>query len=104
MKLGIVLSSNDPEAAWNAMRFANTAAKGGHEASVFLMGKGVEIESLGNGKYDINSQISSFLSSGGKILACGTCMKSRGIEGACEISTMKRLLEIVEASDKIVSF
>lgn len=30
MKLGIIIETNDPEKAWNALRFANTALKAGH--------------------------------------------------------------------------
>ena len=43
---------------------------------------------------------------GGKILACGTCLKVRGSEGTelCPLSTMKDLYELVRDSDKVVSF
>jgi len=43
---------------------------------------------------------------GGKILACGTCIKSRNQEGTemCPINTMKDMYDIVKESDKIVTF
>ena len=41
MKIGIILETNDPEKAWNAIRFANTALTKQHEVRLFLMGAGV---------------------------------------------------------------
>lgn len=38
MKLGIILETKEPEKAWNAFRFANTALKKEHEVKMFLMG------------------------------------------------------------------
>jgi len=46
MKLGVVVYSNDPESVWNAFRLGNFALHGGDEVQVFLLGKGVECESL----------------------------------------------------------
>jgi len=42
MKIGIVLSTNEPEAAWNSFRFGVTSLKAGHEVKVFLMNKGLK--------------------------------------------------------------
>jgi uncharacterized protein involved in oxidation of intracellular sulfur len=41
-----------------------------------------------------------------KILACGTCIKSRNQEGTemCPINTMKDMYEIIKESDKVVTF
>ena len=36
MKIGIILSSNDPEEVWNTFRFANDALKENHAVRVFL--------------------------------------------------------------------
>jgi hypothetical protein len=41
-RIGIVISSNDPETVWNAFRFANFSCQKGDSVSVFLLGKGVE--------------------------------------------------------------
>ena len=51
-------------------------------------------------------KVSLFLENKGKILACGTCLKSRKKEGSnvCPISTMKDLLKMVEESDKVLTF
>ena len=106
MKLGIVLSSNEAEVAWNAFRLGNTALKAGHEASVFLINAGVEAEDSGDEKHNVKAQAGTFSNAGGRILACGTCLKARQKQktNTCPISSMADLLKLVEDSDKIVSF
>ncbi len=106
MKIGIILSTNEPEIVWNAFRFGNTALKSNHDVKVFLINKGVEIEGIENEKYDVKEQTSAFLQYKGRILACGTCIKSRQQEGSdiCPISTMKDLLNMVEESDRTITF
>ena len=46
MKIGIVISTNDPEKVWNAFRFGNVAVKANHEVKVFLINKGVDAENI----------------------------------------------------------
>ncbi len=81
MKLGIILETKELEKAWNAFRFATTAKKREHEVKVFLMGEAVECESTGDEKYDVAAQLKTFLEADGEILACGTCLISRKMEG-----------------------
>ena len=104
--IGIVLSTNDPEEVWNAFRFGNVALKGNHTVRVFLVNKGVEAEDIKSDKFPVKEQLSSFVENKGELLACGTCMKARMKESSdfCPIATMKDLLDIVEWSDKIVTF
>ena len=106
MKIGIVLNSNEPETAWNALRLGIAALNNKHKVKLFLLGKGVEIEDIKDKKYGVREQIDSFIENKGQILACGTCLKSRQKEGSnvCPISTMKDLLKLVEESNKILTF
>lgn len=106
MKLGILIETKEYEKAWNAFRFAVTAKKAGHEVKVFLMGEAVECESLTHEKFDVAGQLKAFSEAGGVILACGTCLKSRQMDGTdvCPISTMKDCLAMVEWADKTVTF
>lgn len=106
MKIGIILETKEPEKAWNAVRFANTALKNSHEVKLFLMGEAVECENLSHEKYNVKKQLAEFVELKGTVLACGTCLKSRGMEGsdACPISTMIDCLKMVEWADKIVTF
>ena len=105
MKLAIVINTNDAEKAWNALRLGNTALKAGHEVGIFLMGAGVEIECIKDPKFDVTGTLTSFLNAKGNLLACGTCLKTRQQESeVCPISTMVQLVEIINSSDKVVSF
>jgi uncharacterized protein involved in oxidation of intracellular sulfur len=106
MKIGIILETKEPEKAWNAFRFATTSRKQGHEAKVFLMGEAVECESIHHAKYDVAGQLQAFHAAGGEILACGTCLKSRQLDGseACPTSTMVDCVKLVEWADRVLTF
>ena len=106
MKLGIIIETNDPEKAWNAVRFANSSLKLGHEAKIFLMSAGVEIETIMHEKYNAKRQIDEFVSSHGTMLACGKCMTARKMESTetCPISTMADCIKMVEWVDKVLTF
>jgi sulfur relay (sulfurtransferase) complex TusBCD TusD component (DsrE family) len=106
MKLGIVIYSNDSETVWNAFRLANLALKERDDVKVFLLGKGVESESLDSNHFRITDQMREFVSKKGKVYACGTCLKMRQAEATelCPVSTMSDLYEIIRECDKVVSF
>jgi uncharacterized protein involved in oxidation of intracellular sulfur len=106
MKLGIVIYSNDTETVWNAFRVGVFSCKQGDAVSIFLLGKGVEAESLDSTKFDVIGQMRSFVEAGGTILACGTCLKIRRLEGSdiCPLSTMQDLHALILDSDKVLSF
>ena len=53
MKFGILIETNEPEKAWNGVRFANASLKAGHEVRLFLMSAGVEIESIAHEKFNV---------------------------------------------------
>jgi len=106
MKIGIILETKDDEKAWNAFRFAVTSKKLGHEVKVFLMGEAVECEGLTHAKYNVDEQLKAFISVGGELLACGTCLKSRQLEDltTCPVSTMVDCVNMVVWADKTVTF
>jgi len=106
MKLGVIISSNDAETCWNALRYANFALNQKEGVKIFLISKGVEYEKISTEKYNTIEQAGKFLQSGGKIYACGTCIKSREQKESnlCPINSMKDLYEIVKESDKVVTF
>ncbi len=106
MRIGIVLETNEPEKAWNGLRFANTALRQGHEVKVFLMSTGVEVESIVDEKFNAKKQLDDFLANKGIVLACGTCIKSRYQKEseACPTSTMIDCLKMVEWADKVITF
>jgi uncharacterized protein involved in oxidation of intracellular sulfur len=105
MKIGIVISTNDPETVWNAFRLGNIALKENHSVKIFLINKGVEAEDIKSEKFNVIEQFHLFIESKGELLVCGTCLKARQKEGGvCPISTMKDLLRVVEESDKLLTF
>lgn len=106
MKLGVIISSNDVETCWNALRYANFAVGQKDEVKIFLIGNGVEYEKVSTQRYNTVDQAEEFVQGGGKIYACGTCIKSREQKESnlCPLSSMKDLYEIVKESHKIVTF
>jgi len=106
MKIGVIISSNNAETCWNAIRYANFALGQKDEVKIFFMGKGVEYQKISTDKFNTAEQAEKFMLSGGKIFACGTCIKLREQEGSemCPISTMKDMYEIIKESDRIVTF
>ncbi|MFT9494702.1 DsrE family protein [Anaerosolibacter sp.] len=106
MKFGIIIETKELEKAWNAMRFAVTSKKRGHEVKVFLMGEGVEIENVVDEHFDISAQVRTFHELGGELLACGTCLQSRNLNGTafCPLSTMNDCVDLVEWADKVLTF
>ncbi len=105
MKLGIIVNTDDPETAWNALRLGNEALAGGNKTSMFLLGSGVEMANIKDKTFDIAGALEKFLKSGGNLLACGTCLGLRHQEaGVCSISTMSELVEMISDSDKVVTF
>jgi uncharacterized protein involved in oxidation of intracellular sulfur len=104
--IGIVIYSNDVETVWNAFRFANYSKKQGDTVSIFLLGKGVELENLVKSDKNIKDQTDSFLDGGGTILGCGTCLKSRNNNEpqVCKFSSLKDLYEIVRKNKIVMTF
>lgn len=106
MNIGIVISQTDPETVWNAFRFANFSIGKQHTVRTFLMGKGVECVDIVSKEFPVIDEINKYVDSNGEIFACGTCLVSRKREGTpiCPMSSMKDLMEIVEKSDRLLTF
>jgi len=105
MKLGIVISQTDPETNWNAYRLGIYALGEGDSVRTFLLGKGVE-SGVEHPKFNVREKVAEYLEAGGEVYACGSCMKSRKMESSdsCPLSTMQDLYDIVNDSDKVLSF
>ena len=106
MNIGIVISQVDPETVWNAFRFANFSLGKQHDVSTFLIGKGVECMEIVNEEFPVIDEINKYVESKGEIFACGTCLVSRNMKGTpiCPMSSMNDLMDIVEKSDRILTF
>jgi len=53
-----------------------------------------------------NNPLSGHQKAGGKILACGTCLKIRGTDQTelCPLSSMKDMHAIITESDRLLTF
>ena len=106
MKVGIVIYSNDSEVVWNAFRVANAILAMDDEVKVFLIAKGVEWESLGTDTFKVKEQTKTFIEGGGTVFICGTCLEIHQLEApeGFIVATLKELYDIVEESDRIITF
>src|SRR3990170_636650 len=107
MKLAIILSTNNGENNWNALRLANLALSKGDTVSVFLVGEGVEYQRVSSPQFNIKEQIEKFLSSDkAKILACGTCLaiRKQGSSKECPEGKLEDLYYVVAENDKVLTF
>ena len=107
MKLGIILQSNKPEHVWNTFRLGITALKASHQAEIFLMNEGSELDTIPDTEhFDISAKVAEFKKLKGEIYACGTCLEIRGKKesAVCPVSTMSDLLKMIESSDKVLVF
>jgi uncharacterized protein involved in oxidation of intracellular sulfur len=60
MKVLFIITSDDGETIFNAMRLANVGVKKGDEISVFMLGKGVMFEQAGTEQFDVMGQVNQF--------------------------------------------
>ncbi len=60
MKVLFIISTDDGETIYNAMRLANVGVKKGDEVSVFMLGKGVTFENSGSEEFNVMGQMEMF--------------------------------------------
>lgn len=106
MKYSVVINSKEAETVWNAFRFALAALARGHRVSVFLMGPAVEIEGIGDAKFDVQKLLNRFDELGGEALSCGECLGIREMKASffCSVSSMDELVRLTEEADRSVVF
>lgn len=104
--LGIVISSNDAEATWNALRLATYAQSKGDKVVIFLLGKGLEGYQTKDSTFALEPLKDEFMGNGGQTIACGTCAQKRGTDeiGMCTIASLADLYYIINRSKKVISF
>jgi len=104
--IGIVIYSNEIETVWNALRLANFSVSAGDTVHIFLLGKGVELDTLAKKNADIKEQTDMFLKGGGIIFGCGTCLQSRNniAPQVCKMSSMSDLYDIIKKSKTVLTF
>lgn len=60
MKILFIISTDDGETIYNAMRLANVGVKKGDDISVFMLGRGVLFEQSGTEQFNVMDQINQF--------------------------------------------
>jgi uncharacterized protein involved in oxidation of intracellular sulfur len=60
MKVLFIISTDDAETVYNAMRLANVAVEKGDEVSTFMLGKGVLYEKSSNDQFNVIEQVNQF--------------------------------------------
>ena len=60
MNVLFIISTNDAETTYNAMRLANVAVKKENDVSVFMLGKGVLFEQSSTEQFNIMEQVNLF--------------------------------------------
>jgi len=104
--IGMVIYSNDTETMWNALRLANYSKNAGDTVTIFLLGKGVELDTLVKSDVNLKEQTEEFLTAGGTILGCGTCLRSRNFDApeVCIFSSMKDLYALIRKNKIVLTF
>lgn len=60
MKVLFIISTDEPETVFNAMRLANVSVQRGDETSVFMLGRGVLYEKASTDQFDVVGEINKF--------------------------------------------
>jgi len=60
MKVLFIISTDNAETSYNAIRLANVAVKKGDDVSVFMLGKGVLFEKSSNEEFNVMEQVNQF--------------------------------------------
>mgnify|MGYP000530729188 CR=1 FL=1 len=60
MNLLFIISTDDAEIVYNAMRLANVAVEKGDEVNVFMLGKGVLFEQIDSQQFHVKEQVDKF--------------------------------------------
>jgi uncharacterized protein involved in oxidation of intracellular sulfur len=60
MNVLFIISTDDAETAYNAMRLANVTVKKGDDVSVFMLGKGVLFEQSSTEQFNVMEQVNQY--------------------------------------------
>jgi len=101
------------EKSYNGLRLAIALQARDNKVNVFLMADaafcGIPNQATPQGYYNITEMLERVLAKGGRVAACGSCMKARGLSvetlvKGVEQGSMALLSEWTEKCDKVHSF
>ncbi len=113
----LVIVSSAPykgsDAAWNALRFAETTLENRNNARIFLINDGVDAGRGGlkppDNFFDLARMLRDVANMGADVKYCKTCIDRCGIGtgemiGEIKVGSMKDLHDWVVSSDRVVTF
>ena len=68
MKVGVIISNNEPEILFNGVRFANFCLDQGDDVTLFFNARAVEYHKVDTPPYKIEELVKTFVSSEGVLL------------------------------------
>ena len=60
MNIVFIITTDDAESIYNAMRLANVAVSKGSKVSVFMLGKGVLFEQISSEQFNVMEQVNQY--------------------------------------------
>ncbi|MDR2962569.1 MAG: DsrE family protein [Bacteroidales bacterium] len=107
--IAIIITSDDAETAWNAVRLGVYAQQQGDYVVVFVSGKGLDAfmrTQSADEQFNVERMSSTFWANGGTIYSCASCATARGTETvqSCTITGIADLYRIVKQSKKVLTF
>ena len=117
--MNILIIINDApygtEKAYNALRLGSQMLKDHERAeiNIFLLaaavGCGVNDQKTPDGYYNIGRMVKGFITKGGNVKACGTCMDARGIgedmlQDGVQRSNMAEFGQWTAGASKVITF
>ncbi len=63
----LIITENETETVWQALRLANFALSQGDTVRIYLTGEGVEMLKMGNEPLDVAQKLETFLKNGGQL-------------------------------------
>ena len=116
MNIGIMLTEGPAQSSYwkSASEIAIAALNKGHQVEMFLFLDGVYnllgTQAMPEAETQPVDNFKEIVGLRGKIIACGVCVAARGLEGGkdfikgVEIGGLPQLSEIINRSDRFVSF
>ncbi|MCQ2286322.1 MAG: DsrE family protein [Bacteroidales bacterium] len=106
IKLGIFISTNDPEKLCNAFKIGCATLQQGGQVRVFLTGAAVECDGIDSTEFHVREQIEKFTQLKGRIFAEGTSLHERHIETpkSFQMANINTSVGILRWADQILSF
>ncbi|MBD3404907.1 MAG: hypothetical protein GF411_02085 [Candidatus Lokiarchaeota archaeon] len=113
-KIAVVIKSEpySDESVYTGLKFVKSALSEGHNVEVFLVQGGVFCALSKQNPKDmpnLYSLLEQLISDGARIVCCGTCVSSRGIDTTMihpnvEIGSMQIFVEMIASSNSSITF